>query len=300
LQPRGEGEEQVFVVNRGESVRSISQRLEQVGLIRNQWVFLAYLYFKNQLSQIQAGSFRLSPQNSVAEIVTQLRQGRLDQWLTVLEGWRREEIAREISKNFSLEPQAFLRASRGKEGYLFPDSYLIPIETSAEKIVKIMTDNFDKKWRSLAGQARQRNLTQHQVVVLASLVEREAKLEEDRALVAGILIKRWRAGWPLQVDATVQFVKAGRRCNFSEKSCNWWPRVTKADLKTLDSPYNTYLNPGLPPGPICNPSLSALKAVVNYQDSDYWFYLSDAQGKIHFARTLEEHQRNIEKYIDQT
>jgi len=300
LQPRGEGKERIFVINRGESVSSISFRLEKAQLIKNRWVFLGYLYFKNQLSRIQAGSFRLSPQSSVPEIVAQLQQGRLDRWLTVLEGWRREEIAQELKQTFNLDPQSFLAASQGKEGYLFPDSYLIPVETKAEKVVEIMTNNFAQKWRSLAELASQRQLTQNQVVILASLVEREAKLEEDRPLVAGILIKRWRAGWPLQVDATVQFVKGKRSCQLEKNNCNWWPQVTRTDLRTIDSPYNTYLYSGLPPGPICNPSLSALKAVVNYQESDYWFYLSDARGKIHFARTLEEHQQNIKKYIDPT
>ena len=287
------------MINRGESITSIAQRLEKEGLIRNKWVFLFYLQLNNQANKIQAGSFRFSPDNSLVQIVDQLKRGRVDVWLTILEGWRREEIAERMAEKLGIDQEEFLAATRGKEGYLFPDSYLIPVNTSAERVVAILEKNFQKKWQPLQKEAAKLELTQDQIVTLASIIEREVKFDQDRSIVAGILIKRWQAGWPLQVDATIQYAKANINCRQSSNSCNWWPQITKADLK-INSPYNTYLYRGLPPTPICNPSLASLKAVINYQPTDYWFYLSDSSGKIHFAKTLEEHQLNIKRYIDQT
>lgn len=299
LRPVGNGEEKIFVINRGESTVSIAQRLKKEGLIKNKWAFLLYLQLSGQANKIQAGSFRLSPNNSLPQIVEQLKKGRLDVWLTVLEGWRREEIAEKVAEKLTIDQKEFLAATRGKEGYLFPDSYLIPVNANAEEVVAILEKNFQKKWQSLQNEAAKLELTQDQIITLASIIEREVKFDQDRPIVAGILIKRLQAGWPLQVDATIQYAKANINCRQSVNNCDWWPQVVKTDLE-IDSPYNTYLYRGLPPTPICNPSLASLKAVINYQPTDYWFYLSDLSGKIHFAKTLEEHQLNIKRYIDQT
>jgi UPF0755 protein len=191
-----------------------------------------------------------------------------------------------------------LSASQGLEGYLFPDSYLVPVNSSASAIVKLMKNNFDKKTAGLLEQAKERGLTPSQVLIIASLVEREARLDSDRPLVAGVLINRLKDGWPLQVDATVQYVKANKLCRLKVSNCQeWWPAINKKDL-LLSSPYNTYLRKGLPPAPISNPSLSSIKAVVNYQESDYWFYLSDKSGRVHLSRTLQEHQEKIRKYLN--
>ena len=132
-----------------------------------------------------------------------------------------------------------------------------------------------------------------QVLILASLVEREARQSSTREKVAGIILKRYLADWPLQIDATVQYV-LGYQPN--EKS--WWKKeLSEEDLK-IDSPFNTYINKGLPPDPICNPSLSSIKAVINAdENTPYWYYLTDNQGVMHYAITLEEHQNNINKYL---
>lgn len=299
LGPAGKGEEKIFVISRGESTVSIAQRLEKEGLIKNKWVFLLYLQLSGLANKIQAGSFRLSPNTSLSQIADQLKKGRLDVWLTIIEGWRREEIAERVAEKLGINKKDFLMATRGKEGYLFPDSYLIPVNANAEEVATILEKNFQKKWQELQEEVAKVELTQDQIVTLASIVEREVKFDQDRPIVAGILIKRLQAGWPLQVDATIQYVKANINCRQLANDCDWWPQVTKADLK-IDSPYNTYLYRGLPPTPICNPSLASLKAVINYHPTDYWFYLSDLSGKIHFAKTLEEHQLNIKRYIDQT
>lgn len=294
LKPTGSGKK-VFVINKGEALFSIADRLEREGIIRNKWFFLAYLKLIGKGSRIQAGSFLINGSDSIAQLVKELQKGRSDLKVTLIEGWRKEEIALELKKKLGISTADFLVLAKGKEGYLFPDTYLFPQEITADKLVSVMVDNFDSKWLEVENESLIRGLTKSQVAIIASLVEREVKGDREREVVAGILVKRWRANWPLQVDATVQYAKASLSCKPNQQ-CDWWPVISKRDLD-LDSPYNTYKRSSLPPTPICNPSLSSLKAVANSSETEYWFYLSDREGKIHFARSLEEHDENVKKYL---
>jgi len=295
LRSVGFGEEQSFVITQGESVNSIANRLHKKGLIKNKLVFMIYLRVTGQIDKVQSGLFQLSPENSIREIVDVLKSGREDFWVTLLEGWRREQMAEELAEKLNFTKTEFLDASKELEGYLFPDTYLLPLNASASEVVNILTKNFYKKLVSVFDGDLE--FTQEQIVILASLLEREANSGQDLPIIAGILIKRWKSQWPLQIDATIQYLKGSRVCvSIKEEGCNWWPSIAKEDL-SLDSSYNTYLYKGLPPSPICNPSLSAIKAVVDYQPSEYWFYLSDINGKIHYARTIEEHNKNIDFYL---
>jgi len=289
-----EGEEKIFVVRPKEDTRQIASRLEEEGLIKNSYFFLFSLWQQKLWGKVQAGTFRLSPQMSTATIAQHLTKGRIDQWLRIIEGVRREEIAFQVEEELGLARKEFLQASEGWEGYLFPDSYLVPLNTSAVKLVEIMVKNFRRRTKNLWPLAQKKGLSEKEVLILASLVEREAKTKDDRILVAGILLKRWKNKWPLQVDATVQYAKASLSPPEGKKG--WWPLVSGQDL-SLKSPFNTYLHLGLPPAPICNPSLESLEAVVESRQTPFWFYLSDRQGKVHFARTLAEHQLNVEKYL---
>jgi UPF0755 protein len=286
--------EEVFVVGQGESTKAIAIRLKEKGLIKNSYFFIGEVYRLSLAGKIQAGSFRLSQSMSAGQIAKNLTSGKLDQWLTIVEGLRSEQVAFQVEEELSIDSGDFLAASLGKEGRLFPDSYLVPIGASAEKLVEMMLANFDKKTAGLKV-LPQSQYSFDQLVVIASLVEREAKTTNDRRLVAGIIKKRLANDWPLQIDASSQYAKATANCR-SVADCRWWPAVGSVDLET-NSPYNTYLNKGLPPGPICNPSFSSLEAAFNHLDSDYWFYVSDSSGKIHFSKTYEEHQDNISKYL---
>jgi len=289
----GKGKTQVFVIRRGEETCQIASRLEESKLIRNRYLFLLVLRRYGLVGKIQAGSFRLSQKMNVKEIAFALTRGRLDKWVTVIEGLRREEIACQVEKELGIPKEEFLRASEGREGYLFPDSYLVPLNASAIQLVKIMIGNFQERTEDLWEKAEQKGLSEKEVVIIASLVEREARTENDRRLVAGVLIKRWKNKWPLQVDATVQYAKALLSSNGQKE---WWPAVSGTDLR-LVSLFNTYQHSNLPPAPICNPSLGSMEAVVNYQTTPYWFYLSDTSGRIHFAETLEEHQENVDNFL---
>lgn len=281
---------QIFTIPQGQPIDTIAKRLQDAGLIRSRYAFKLLVLGRNMSQKIQAGSFRLKPSMSLSVLTDQLTHGSLDIWVTLLEGWRREEMAQALVAEFttdsSFDLTEFLRLTAGQEGYLFPDTYLLPRDASAAAVAKILTDTFAKK---VDFSTNQSGLTQKQVVILASLVEREVRTDADRALVAGILIKRLDNDWPLQVDATVQYITG--------RSGDWWPQdLTKADI-ALKSPYNTYQHPGLPPAPIANPGLASIAAVLNPKASDSWFYLSDLEGRIHYAATIEEHNANIARYL---
>lgn len=295
LQPAGGSQEKMFVINRGESSSSIAQRLEKQGFIRNQYVFLAFLKLTDQQGKLQAGSFKLSPRYSVDQVVDVLQSGKVDTWVTFLEGWRKEQFAQEMERELGLSAKQFLDFPEVQEGKLFPDSYLFPTDYSVEKVVNKLTNTFDQKWSQL--DLSQTNLSEQEIMTLASLVEREANTDSSRKIVAGILIKRWQNDWPLQVDATVQYIKGTNNCSFNNNDCNWWPKVTSQDLKNYDSQYNTYKYEGLPPTPICSPSLASIKAVIDPQQTDYWYYLTGKDGKMYYSVTLEEHNQNVKQRL---
>lgn len=275
---------------------SIAQRLKKDGFIRNPLVFRLLVMKKGIAHKIQAGSFSLSPSFSTEVIAETLTHGTADVWLTFPEGWRKEEYAALLATKIEdFDTQKFI--SQAEEGSLFPDTYLIPKKATVEKILAIFKINFQKKLTAtLIAKGVQKGLTRQPIIILASLVEREVRTSADRAKVAGILIKRLRADWPLQVDATLQYLQASQKCQGKPLDCDWWPKAL-AETKKVKSSYNTYLYQGLPVGPICNPGLNALEAVVNFEESDYWFYLSDSSGKIHYASTSSEHNQNITQYL---
>jgi len=212
-------------------------------------------------------------------------------WVTIREGWRDEEIATKLAKELDIPEKEFLRIA--EQGKMFPDTYRVPRDASAAAIVTILKENFNKKITpAMLSDIRKGSLTLEQVIVLASIIEREGKTSEDRPMIAGILLNRLEQGWPLETDATLQYA-----LGYQTKEKSWWKKELTNDDKTVDSPYNTYKNPGLPPAPISNPGIQAITAAIYPKKSDYMFYLHDKKGGIHYARTLEEHNRNIEAYL---
>jgi len=281
---------QVFIIRKGENLTTIANRLKKAGLIRNSLAFKILVLNEGFSAKIQAGDFHLKPSFTTKEIAEFLTYGTIDIWLTFPEGWRQEEIVRRLVNNLvSFDSQEFLNLANDLEGTLFPDTYLIPKDASVGAVLKIFQKNFEKKFSSnLQTVARKKGLTKKQVLILASIVERETKENKDRPIVAGILIKRWQNDWPLQADATLQYVKGSPG--------DWWPIATAKD-KQIESAYNTYKYKGLPPAPICNPGLASIEAVANAQQTPFWFYLSDNQGNMHYAITAEEHNQNIARYL---
>lgn len=286
-------ESKIFVINQGEGLNAIVKKLSTEELIRSRIVFYLVVKQLGIEKKIQAGDFRLSQSMTAKQLAEGLTHGTVDEWVQIVEGLRKEEVAEIVSKKFSFTENEF--NSLANEGYLFPDTYLIPRKASAKFIVSLLTNTFDQKYSpEFQQKATRLGLSRTQVVTLASIVEREARSKPSKNQVASILLKRIQKNMPLQVDATVQYVLGYR---IREKT--WWKKnLTTEDLKT-DSPYNTYVHAGLPPGPICNPGIDAIDAVVNADlSTPYLFYITGNDNKMHYAATAEEHQKNIEKYLD--
>lgn len=290
-------ESQKFVVTKGESISSIGQKLTQAGLLRHPWVFRGAVYYLQNSwattgTSIQAGSFELSPNMNVWQIVNQLTKGSEDVWLTFLEGWRAEEIAREAGdKLTNFSGQEFLNLAEAFEGQLFPDTYLVPLEYSPQQLVNLLKNTFEAKIAmGLADEISKSGRSLDDILIMASLVEREAKGKSQMQQVAGVLNNRLEVGMALQVDATLQYIKG------ENSKGEWWAPPLAADKKIV-SLYNTYLHPGLPPKPICNPGFDAIEAVLNPIESDNLYYLHAPDGSIYFAKTLEQHNQNIANYL---
>ncbi len=282
----------IFVVPKGAGLSYISNQLVSDGLIRNKIVFYLIVKKEGYDKIIQAGDFRLSPSMSAYKIAKSLTHGTLDTWVTIIEGMRREEIAQLLSENLNIPETEFLKYAT--EGTLFPDTYLFPRDATAGAIIDIFKANFNKKYSSvLQNKARQQLLTDDEVVILASIVEREARFADDRKQVASILVKRLKNNWPLDVDASIQYAVGYQS---SEKT--WWKNGLTVDDLKINSPYNSYKNKGLPPTPISNPGLSSIESVVSANvNTPNWFYVSDSSGRLHFAPTIEEHNSNVQKFV---
>lgn len=283
---------QIFVVPKGDSLVSITRKLEKEGLIRNRIVFFLVVKQLGIEKKIQAGDYRLSKSMNAHEIARNLTHGTLDVWVTVIEGLRKEEVAEAISENLNITQIKFIKEA--PEGYLFPDTYLMPKKASSEAVISIMTNNFNNKFTDeLKQKAQNKGLNNEEAVILASLVEREAKFDADRPKVAGVILNRLKIGMKLDIDATVQYA-----LGYQPDEKTWWKQGLTDEDKLINSLYNTYRVAGLPPGPISNPGLASLEAVANADTSvPYLYYLHDEKGRTHFARTFEEHQANIQKYL---
>ena len=282
----------LFSIESGENIRSIADKLQKQNLIRSPVAFFLLARFGSVADKIQAGEFRLSRSADMYKIADSLTHGTVDVQITIPEGYRNEEIALKLAQSLSIPENEFLKAA--EEGFMFPDTYLIPKEASASQVSKIFLDNFNKKvTEKEISLIKQKNLTLDEVINIASIVEREAKLDEDRPLVASVILNRLNIGMKLDIDATIQYA-----LGYIPAEKSWWKKeITLEDLE-IDSPYNTYKNPGLPPTPIANPGLKAILAVLEAPKTDYLYYIADKIGKSHFAVSFEEHARNIAKYLN--
>jgi len=296
--PRVLHEQVAFVVEPGETSRSIATRLEKEGVITSAFWFRVYGRMNPELvAGIQVGEYVFDGAVTIEDVFAALQKGRFERKLTFIEGWRREQMAEYLAEVYDQAfGEDFLSLTEGYEGRLFPDTYIVGtvipqdvrdllVETLEQKLTSAHRERMEEIGLSLA-----------EVLNFAAIVEREVILYEDRKLVAGILLKRWQNGWLLDADATVQYVLASQSCRpFSE--CVWWPKELTFEDLAIDSPFNTRKNAGLPPHAIANPGVSAIEAVLYAEESQYWFYLSDAEGVTRFAETLEQHNANVAQYL---
>lgn len=278
-----------FVIASGDGVREIAKKLHDQKLIRDQIAFFILVKKLGIEKQIQAGSYKLSLSMTATDLAKKLTLGTEDIWITIPEGLRSEQIL-EILAEKRLG-QGDIEKWRADEGKYFPETYLIPKLWNIDQIRQHLRAMFGQKFDAkLTVDAKAAGLTPDEVVTLASIIERETQTDEDMPIVAGILLSRLNDDHPLQADATIHYM-------LGNKKNDWWPKeILTEDLK-IPSPYNTYLNPGLPPTPIGNPGLTSIKAVIYPTPSDYYYYISDKKGKMHYAKTLEEHNTNVVKYL---
>jgi len=287
-----------FEVKSGWGIDRIGQELSAAKLIRSRTAFKVSVVVLGLQNNVQAGYFRFSPSMSITEIAQSLTRASTKQVrVTIPEGLRRQEIAQILETSFknyedsTFSSSEFLSLTAEKEGRLFPDTYDFDPKASAEKVLEKLDARFTAVISELKISEDQLNKT----LVTASLLEREAASSEEMPEIAGVIANRLEAGWPLQIDATVQYALASSQCK--KIDCNWWPNnLTKANLQ-INSPYNTFQNQGLPPRPISNPGKAAIKAASSPQKTSAWFYIHDNQGKIHFSDTVEEHNQNICTYL---
>ena len=285
----------IFVIDKGENFSKVAEGLKKENLIKSSLIFTLYAKQSGLVNKIQAGTFRLSPSYSSQEILKVLTNQPLDIWVTLIEGWRVEEMAESLSSKFKVQSSKFIKIA--KEGYMFPDTYLFPVDVTEERIAQRLQDTFEQKYSDdLKTKIKALGLTENQGVILASIVEREARSDKVRTEVASILLKRLKIDMGLNADATVQYALVPKGTE-NPPAGGWWKRhLTREDLK-IDSPYNTYLYRGLPPAPIANPGLSSLQAVANADpNTPYLYYYHDSKGNSHYGKTLEEHNQNVANY----
>ncbi|MBU1129995.1 endolytic transglycosylase MltG, partial [Patescibacteria group bacterium] len=218
--------------------------------------------------------------------------GSNDYWIKLTEGWRNEEIVNYFQQKNIFDPKYILIQDKLRQGYIFPDSYLVPLETSTDQFLQIVSINFSKKLKQ-ASENSTSELSTEENVILASLLEREAKTLKSKQEIAGILLNRLSINMALQVDATVQYARDSN----PPKPEEYWKPITKTDLRIIDSPYNTYKYPNLPTSPICNPGYDSLYASFHPIKSNYLYYITGRDGNMYYAETLEQHNTNIAKYL---
>ncbi len=299
LQSRSFAEEKIFEIREQEGLFKIAQKLERKKLIRDNLIFELYVIARADFYNLKRGHYRLSTNMSIAEIAQKIIDGEtVDFKLTFIEGWDRKKIGEYLEEKEVIQLENFLEQTKNYnkdlellknkpkelnlEGYLFPDTYFFEKNVNSKEIIDRMLLTLQNK---LKKETELENKNIHKIITMASLIEKEVKTYEDKRIVSGIAWKRLENNVPLQMDATITYLTG--------------KNSTKVSLKEteIDSPYNTYKNRGLPPGPICNPGLDSIKAALNPKESEYWYYLSTPSGETIFSRNLREHNIAKEKYL---
>lgn len=301
-------DEQDFIINQAESVTSVAVRLKEAGLIPNAEIFRIYLIYSGLDTGLQAGKFKLSPSSTPIGIAHKLQNfSPTEVEFNILPGWRAEEIAAVLpTSGLTISPADFMYAVEhpsigipvnnptdgitSLEGFLMPGQYIFRRDISLNDMLLTILRNFDSRVpEELRQQFQAHNLSLYQAVTLASLIQREAMVSAEQPMIASVFYNRLEAGMKLDSDPTVQYV-----LGYNQDQRTWWTNpLTSKDL-LLDSPYNTYLNPGFPPGPIANPGLSALQAVASPENSPYFYFRArcDSSKQHNFAVTLDEQIKN--------
>lgn len=298
---RDAGENIYMVVKPGTTASEISDRLMQLGVIDSRLRFWWLMKLQGDASKFKTGTYAFTPHMDEQAVLDKLVAGDTTVVkFTIPEGFGIKEIAKRLADEGLVDEQEFLAEAKdfapydymkkrpnvryAAEGYLFPDTYVIHSDVSAEGIMKMMAEDFDTRLTpALRQQAAAKGLSIHDLITLASLVEKEARYDEDRPIIAQVFFNRLQMGMPLQSDTTLQYLMAGPKED-----------VSIEDTK-IDSPYNTYQHEGLPPGPIASPGMKSILAVLNPANTDYLYFVADRQGHNHYSQTYDEHLAIVEQ-----
>lgn len=273
----------VFEIEKGQGKLEISKKLEDKGVIRSALIFLLAAEIKNK--SLLPGLYELSLNMNIIDILESISTGKTKMTKVLIpEGYRVEQIAQTlVSKNLA-DYDGFIAASKGEEGYLFPDTYYFSNEITEEKIVAQLKENFKRRTEDLA--------YSEEDIIIASIVEREAIKDEERPLIAGIYKNRLKKDMKLEADPTVQYAKDNLEMNDGNANAEefkFWKPITSKDYLTVISDFNTYIAKGLPPAPICNPGLKSIEATINYQKHNYIYFLQK-DGKIYPSENAASHE----------
>lgn len=301
----------LFTIEPGESLNAIINRLQSEKLIKDPELFKRYLQYNGLDASIEAGDFELKQTMTLQQIAKTLQEGRIAELnVRIPQGRRLEEIADLVAGQVPVDRAELLQlmqsvdpwkaqfeslqdapAGASLEGYIFPDTYSFPRnKITARDVVQTALRNFEKKVTpQLRADLRAQNRTLYDALRLASIVEREAGVEEERPRIAGVYFNRLRDGMALDADPTIQYALGNTR-----DPKTWWPQITVDDYQGVQSPYNTYLTVGLPPSPIANPALASIQAAINPEKHDFYFFRTSCakDGTHRFAKTLEEQIAN--------
>ena len=297
----------LFTIEPGENLNAIANRLQSAKLLKDPDLFKRYLQYNGLDASIEAGDFELKQTMNIQQIAKTLQEGRIAELnVRIPQGKRLEEIADIVASQVPISSTEFLQLAQDPgpwksqfeflndlpegatlEGYLFPDTYSLPRDkVTARDVILTALRNFDKKVTpQMRADLQAAGRTLYDAVRLASIVEREAGVEKERPTIAGVYLNRLQDGMALDADPTIQYALGNTR-----DPNTWWPQITQDDYQGVQSPYNTYLNPGLPPGPIANPALASLQAAIYPEKHPYYFFRTSCNndGTHVFAKTLEE------------
>ena len=282
VSPICKGEEKLIKIEKGWGSIQVAEKLKDEQIIKSKWFFVFYVWIRGYNGHLQAGEYLLNPKMSIFEIAKIIANGETNpNWVkvTIPEGWTNKQIEERLRENNIINQEEKL--PEDLQGYLFPDTYYFYKNSSIEEVVKKMQDNFDQKIKSLVLEGPKI----YNILIMASILEKEVIIEEDRAIVSGIFWKRIENNYPLESCATIAYILGVDKWRYSYEDTR------------IDSPYNTYINLGLPPTPINNPGLSAIKAALYPKQTDYNFFLTAPDGTTIFSKTLEEHNLNKAKYL---
>ncbi|WP_413853162.1 endolytic transglycosylase MltG [Candidatus Ruminimicrobium bovinum] len=274
---------EVFIP-KGASPKKISEILKDSDIIYSKTFFIVTIKLKNCSKQLKAGLYEFNTKDGTLTIINKLINGESKELrITIPEGWTTKQIAEILNENKVCSDIEFINLAQKKnlEGYLFPNTYFLMPSMTPEEIVKIMTDEFNKFWtKDFDNRAEQMNMSKKDIIILASIVEREAVSDDERPIIAGIFLNRLSKNMRLQSCATVLYAMGINK-----------ERLTLEDLN-FQSPYNTYRHSGLPPTPICNPGAKAIKAVLYPAVTDNLYFVSKGNGTHYFSSNFQDHIQN--------